>query len=93
MGGFGRGAGASRIARRRGRYRGAVDVEDGAEGNNQGSYEWEHLNERPENEFCGEGFDWVVSASGTIELTFFEREAGAISAVAVSNDENYTPDF
>lgn len=66
---------------------------DCAEGNFNGSYEWEHLNERPDGEFCGEPYPWVISGGGSHELTFFEREAGAISAIAFSNDPGYTPNF
>jgi hypothetical protein len=56
-------------------------------------YIWAHLNERIGNG-CGLDNPWVVNGGPTEgRVEFFEREAGAISAIAFSNDPGYTPNF
>ncbi len=62
-------------------------------GNEQGSYIWELLNERIDPQGCGEDNPWVISADGSVDLEFEEREPSAISAIAFSNDPGYTPNF
>jgi len=57
-------------------------------------YSWAHLNQRAQGSYCGLDNLWVVSGGpGDGSVEFIEREAGAISAVAFSNDPSYVPNF
>ena len=70
------------------------DLDCEAQDPEDAEYIWAHLNSREGDSQCGVGNDWVINAGpGEGVVSFYEREVGAISAVAISNDPGYTPNF